>query len=128
MMCKNMQHFNSEQHQFLQGIAKNEKENDWLQIPGYIALVEKKVNGKVVGLAGITLRYVIIPSLFVAVSPKHQGKGIASELMQQLIHKWKKPLFLTHYKHKTHLNAFYEKFGFKKIMEWSGGRILRFRL
>lgn len=117
-----MESFNPHQKQFLEEISKQENEDDWVRIPGYVKLVEKKIDGKVVGLAGVTLRYKIIPSLFIATSAHIHGKGVGTELLGSLLQEWKGPLFLTYYQKKTHLGKFYGKFGFKKIFPWFGKR------
>lgn len=119
-----MKQFSSAQLEFLKQISLQEKEDDWLRILGYSEIIEKKSNGKIIGLAGVTKRYFLIPSLFIAVSKNERGEGVASEILSNLLKKWKLPLFLTYYKKKSHLEQFYSKFGFRKILPWFGKRIL----
>lgn len=123
-----MHAFSDEQVKFLKEISAQEKESDWVRIPGYVELVERIVDGKIIGMAGVTMRYGIIPSLFIAVSSKSRGGGIASNLLRDLLKKWRMPMFLTYYARKTFLGEFYGKFGFRKIIPFPGGRILCLRL
>ena len=116
--------FDADQKKFLQQISQDQDELDWVQIPGYVSIAEKRVRGAITGMAGVTIRHGIIPSLFIAVAPAHRGKGIASELMTSLLSQWKGIMFLTYYRKKTHLGPFYASFGFKKIIDWPGGRVL----
>lgn len=123
-----MQSFTPAQQSFLEEISKHENEADWINIPGHVALVEKKTGGKIVGLAGVTMRYGILPSLFIAVSHTQRGKGTGSELMNELMSQWKGIMFLTYYRKKEFLGTFYGKYGFKKIIHWKGGRTLCVKL
>jgi N-acetylglutamate synthase-like GNAT family acetyltransferase len=123
-----MRPFTPEQQSFLETISAQENESDWINIPGHVALVEKKIAGKIVGMAGVTMRYHILPSLFIAVSHTQRGRGTGLELMKQLMGQWKGILFLTYYRKKEFLGTFYGKYGFKKIIHWKGGRTLCVKL
>jgi len=119
-----MYKFNSSQFEFFKKISETEHESDWLKIPGYLLISEKRMGSKLVGLAGVTLRYWFIPSLFLAVSKENRNLGVASILLADVVAKWKKPIFLTFYSDKSFLLSFYTKFGFKKIIPWFGKKIL----
>jgi len=80
--------------------------------------VKEKKKGKLVGIAGISVRYAILPSLFLAVDQKHRKKGIGLKLVKEVLKRKKGILFLTvAYSNKPALKI-YSKCGFKKIGPW----------
>ena len=85
-------------------------------------------NGSLVGIAGVTFRYKILPSLFLGLAASHRGQGRGKELLAAVLNEWKKPLFLTVYKDNVPALALYRKSGFRKIMGWGKQKILMVRL
>jgi len=123
-----MKNFNPAQLEFLKTISMQESERDWLDIPCFTEIVEEKKNGKIIGLAGVTKRYFLIPSLFIAVLESERGSGLASRLLDSLLKKHKGILFLTYCRKKPYLKEFYSKSGFKKLIPWFGQRVLCIKL
>lgn len=124
-----MEDFNPKEKAFLVQIFRETNENAWLQLSSYAYYKIKKntKKGEIISMAGITFRYLVLPSLFVCVRKKHQKKGIGSKLIQELLVEWRLPLFLTYYRQRK-LKPFYEKFGFKQIMKWRRHTYLMIKL
>lgn len=84
-----------------------------------VHLLEKiEKNGKIIGLAGIIIRYYIIPSLFVCVAKSYRGKGYGSLLVNRVLKKKKIPVFLTVGVNNIAAQKIYKKSGFFTIMPW----------
>ena len=105
-----MKQFNEEMKEFLKKIEFQENELDWRYIPGYKVITEERYplghlreQNKIIGIAGVTIRHFVLPSLFIAVDKKYRGKGIATKLIKAVLNKWRLPLFLTYYKNKPFL-------------------------
>ena len=72
------------------------------------------------GMGDIFVRPDIYPWLkHVCVAPEHRGKGYAAEMMRFAVAKIKELDYDDFYLF-THLNGFYEKFGWKFIEEFNG--------
>lgn len=120
-----MKLFNIEQKDFLNKIGIDRGESDWKNIPGYVSIVEEYNDNQLIGLAGVTFRYKILPSLFIAVKKEFRKKGIGTKLLTKLLQKWKYPLFLTFYKKNSFLKKYYGQFGFQVLLSsWGKNRVL----
>ncbi len=120
-----MKHFNVKQKVFLSEIGADRGEDDWDNIPGYAVIVEEHDNGELIGLAGVTFRYKILPSLFIAVKKSERKKGIGTKLITKLLQHWNYPLFLTYYKKNAFLKEYYGQFGFEVLLSsWGKNRVL----
>ncbi len=73
---------------------------------------------KLIGIAGVMKRYKFLPSFFLVIHPKWQGKGIGTKLAQECIKKWDSPAFLTVAKDNVAAKTVYKKLGFHKVCNW----------
>lgn len=120
-----MNDFNVKQKAFLSEIGLGLGEPDWDNIPGYAALIEEYKESQLIGLAGVTFRYKILPSLFIAVKKEFRKKGIATKMLAKLLSMWRYPLFLTYYKKNSFLKEYYGQFGFRVLLSsWGKNRVL----
>lgn len=117
--------FSVEQKAFLKDIGLDRGEDDWGNIRNYAVIVEKRKEKELLGLAGVTFRYKILPSLFIAVKKNFRKKGIGTKLLKKLLSVWMFPLFLTFYKKNSFLKKYYAKFGFRVLLSsWGKNRVL----
>ena len=82
-------------------------------------LVLYKVNGKIVGLGGLTRNN----TLFIVVKKEFWGRGIGTKIMRELL-KDEANVVLSVYTQNKRAVRLYEKFGFKPysiLMKWSRG-------
>ncbi|MCX6802570.1 MAG: GNAT family N-acetyltransferase, partial [Candidatus Diapherotrites archaeon] len=80
--------------------------------------VEKRIGGRLAGIAGISVRHGFLPALYLAVDEKHRSKGIGTELVKKVLEKKKGILFLTVANDNAAAKKIYVKCGFRKIMPW----------
>ena len=87
---------NQEQLTFLKEI--HHPKGNLEKLTCYETLIEARVNGELIGLAGTVKRHHIINSLFLVVKQEHRGQGIGSNLFKQLWASKKQKPWLTVYK------------------------------
>jgi len=92
----------------------NEKDE---QLRSVLELTEKK-DGRIIGIAGISIRHSVLPALYLAVDKKHRGMGLGTKLTKRVLAEKKGILFLTVATDNKPAKKIYRKCGFIRLIPW----------